>query len=650
MKNRAIAAVFLFLVYAPVAHALNYYVDRSAGNDSRSGLSPSAAWRTIAKVNAAHFNPGDNILFKRGCQWRETLTVTHGGLESQPLTYGAYGTGALPIISGAEPLGIWTQYSSSVWRVAWSHDPYSIWFITAQGGFIWGHRRQSVADLSAAGADEYDWTYATGFIYARSQEAPNVRYQSVEAAARDYTVLCSAYQALAYVTMRDLELRFAAKQCLKVDVYGGNCWTIDGLTAHHNGVSGEVDMLAISLSGNLHVVRNCTVYEAVGNGITIVLGKGNVIEHNTVYNNHHNQIDIKSPNASSSADANIVRYNHVYLDDNITTHVTGITSYMTGVFTVPVSSAAAPTHIYYNLIHDIYLRGIQANGPADVYIYNNVVWNSCDYDFYINNESNTAWLFNNIAVNTGNAHRILRVFDKRNKIIDYNCWSWNSGVFADVGSYPSFGTWGDYVDITGFDTHSIAADPMFTAPFTDLRLLPDSPCLNAGKDVGLSHDYDGNTVPAQGAADIGAFERPPVVTAPMPAFTARPSIGIPPLEVRFNNVSASGGSPITGYLWAFGDGTAGTEENPAHVYDQFGKYSVSLSATNAVGTSTHTMPDVVHVVEHLPINQPTGRILLTLLVLSTACLRLRKSRTGRKATRKGNASEKSPPETHGPFP
>lgn len=72
------AACSLLLQTASLAGS--YYVDASGGSDGNSGRSPSAAWRTIAKVNACTSSaPGDRILLKRGEAWREQLIVPCSG-------------------------------------------------------------------------------------------------------------------------------------------------------------------------------------------------------------------------------------------------------------------------------------------------------------------------------------------------------------------------------------------------------------------------------------------------------------------------------------------------------------------------------------------------------------------------------------------
>jgi parallel beta-helix repeat protein len=88
---------------------MTYYVDATSGDDGNTGTNTSAPWKTIAKVNAATLHPSDNVLFKKGEIWREQLTVPNSGASARPITFGAYGSGDNPIISGADLVGTWTH-------------------------------------------------------------------------------------------------------------------------------------------------------------------------------------------------------------------------------------------------------------------------------------------------------------------------------------------------------------------------------------------------------------------------------------------------------------------------------------------------------------------------------------------------------------
>ena len=79
---------------------------------------------------------------------------------------------------------------------------------------------------------------------------------------------------------------------------------------------------------------------------------------------------------------------------------------------------------------------------------------------------------------------------------------------------------------------------------------------------------------------------------PVASFTGKPTCGKAPLTVRFNDISA--GNP-TAWSWDFGDGTNTAEQNPVHVYMTAGRYTVSLTATNAGGSNTSTRKDYITV-------------------------------------------------------
>jgi PKD repeat protein len=72
---------------------------------------------------------------------------------------------------------------------------------------------------------------------------------------------------------------------------------------------------------------------------------------------------------------------------------------------------------------------------------------------------------------------------------------------------------------------------------------------------------------------------------PVADFTGLPQSGTVPLAVAFQDMST--GNPAT-WKWDFGDGGASTDRNPSHTYSKAGTYGVSLTVTNAFGSSTKT--------------------------------------------------------------
>ena len=118
----------LYYIYNNANGYPTYYVDQVNGNDSWTGLSPATAWKTISKINGLTILPGTKILLNRGNIWRETLTVPSSGSPNNPITIGAYGTGARPIIQRTAQATSWTQVgSTNVYYATYANNPWGVY-------------------------------------------------------------------------------------------------------------------------------------------------------------------------------------------------------------------------------------------------------------------------------------------------------------------------------------------------------------------------------------------------------------------------------------------------------------------------------------------------------------------------------------------
>src|SRR5262249_43988024 len=67
------------------------------------------------------------------------------------------------------------------------------------------------------------------------------------------------------------------------------------------------------------------------------------------------------------------------------------------------------------------------------------------------------------------------------------------------------------------------------------------------------------------------------------------------LTVQFED-RTTGGNPPVAWAWNFGDGNSSQEQNPVHTYAQSGRYTVTLTVTDADGNvRTLTRPNYVGV-------------------------------------------------------
>ena len=107
----------LCLFVTSVSYAATYYV-RNGGDDYAAGTTEGTAWASITKVNSmiSSLSPGDNVLFRRGDTFYGAISISSkNGTSGNPITFGAYGTGPRPIITGMTTLTGWTNHAGNVY-------------------------------------------------------------------------------------------------------------------------------------------------------------------------------------------------------------------------------------------------------------------------------------------------------------------------------------------------------------------------------------------------------------------------------------------------------------------------------------------------------------------------------------------------------
>jgi len=98
---------------------------------------------------------------------------------------------------------------------------------------------------------------------------------------------------------------------------------------------------------------------------------------------------------------------------------------------------------------------------------------------------------------------------------------------------------------------------------------------------------------AAGRNTVTKTEYIKVITKPVANFSADPTSGKTPLNVKFTDKST--GSP-TSWFWNFGDGSKSFLQNPVHKYSKAGVYTVNLTVKNAIGRNTVTKTEYIKVI------------------------------------------------------
>ena len=78
--------------------------------------------------------------------------------------------------------------------------------------------------------------------------------------------------------------------------------------------------------------------------------------------------------------------------------------------------------------------------------------------------------------------------------------------------------------------------------------------------------------------EIDSFEV--IRSAPFADFTATPVLGKAPLMVAFTDQTTQGTGALEEWQWSFGDGYSSNEQNPTHIYENVGLFTVSLTVTD----------------------------------------------------------------------
>jgi len=113
-----------------------------------------------------------------------------------------------------------------------------------------------------------------------------------------------------------------------------------------------------------------------------------------------------------------------------------------------------------------------------------------------------------------------------------------------------------------------------------------------GQGMGWTNALTGSNT-SSGYSVVGsAVPVPPTPVPPVASFTANVTSGPAPLAVIFTDTSTN--TP-TSWLWDFGDTTNATAQNPLHIYTTAGTYTVSLTATNAAGSTTAAKSGYINV-------------------------------------------------------
>jgi len=579
MKN-IFTILFLFIFYQSFAQ--NWYVDNTGTGDTLA---------TIAEVNALGSGGDDTIFFKRGCLWRETLTIPGSGTTGHYVVYTTYGTGDNPQILGSKT-STWTaEGHTNIWQsdVSLTNPQVSyyaaIWFEELDDSVKWGDFKTYTSNFSNL-VNEYDWTWNANKVYVYAATDPDTRYNVVEVPQRSNIIELNSKE---YLEFNGIDLFYSANAGINEDYPTGN---LTGFISRNSEIAYLAEKghtgFGIAVCYNNMLIEYDTIHDCGRRAVSVNnYGSSNIsnviIQYCAFYNGFHTTgVDIETGAdngiATGDLDSVVVRNCLSYEDEDADMTLLA-TQLLFAQGPHGMTGEIHGLYIYNNIFMYSPGRCILLEDVDTSYIYNNT--------FYGHNSNGTsnmfqvqytdgctdAYLKNNIFYSdlptslTGTLVYEDDNVDHNEIDADYNLYyrlADNYRIITANGNayYRIVASFNALKSAIGWEINSpYPTDPLFiniTSPMEADSLMIDalSPAVDAGIGLGsyTTLDYNGNA--RDGSPDIGAIEygaAPPDFPPDLPTVTtSTPVVIYTRLASGGGNVTDDGGGSITsrGICWS----------------------------------------------------------------------------------------------------
>ncbi|TDD46043.1 hypothetical protein E1286_22240 [Nonomuraea terrae] len=602
---------------APAAAATKgttYYVDAVHGDDSASGRDRAHPWKSLEKVNATTFAPGDRILLRAGQRWQGRLWPKGSGASGAPVTVDAYGKGGKPRIDGAGQVGdavrlfnqeYWTIRNLEVTNEVPPTGTPGENLRDLRGIHVSGDNSETLDGFVIDGVHVHDVTGQVNWIGGSiADNAPGVRFQTgwdgskktggivFDTTVPDITAPPERATVLNDVVIQNSVVADTSFAGIVVKQYTGDGRNDAGetiATATGWGTRQSADDPRFTPHTNI-VIRNNHISQAGTdygcNGVYLTNVRGGRVEHNVVHRTGTSGIE------SYFSDDVTIQFNEVYetqqkaggADSNGIDPDKGTTRHV----------------VQYNYIHD--------NGDGvllcqfafgDAVVRYNVIAGNSRYQIYLHSDrAASAKIYNNTIYNDKSAYLIYgygSYLEARYDISDNVLFSTRPATLttSPTITYDHNLYGGADLAVPEGDEHAVIADPHFadapldgpygtpeTGPRLEtaygLRVTSGSYAIDTGTriDGNGGRDYAGRPL-YNGAPDLGAFEYA----------TARGAKG----EAVIGTVRSPSGNPVAGatVTVAGASATTGSDGRYAVKDVRFGDVTVT-AAKDAYDQATAT--------------------------------------------------------------
>jgi len=502
------------------ALGITYYISSSTGNDSNNGLSPSGPWKSLDKIfiksySNSPFQPGDKILLKSGDTFNGQVRIKAVGNSANPITLGAYDTGAKPIIVGeiatnwspvagfpniyvtnvgqGSVVGPTYEGTTKLKAIPWNADlnTFLSTFILGSYGSATTTDKIYIKTLSGAAPTTADRLFRSGTVTID----PGSSYLKIENLSIERGSTGVDFNGTNNITVSNVDVKDTLGIGIYARISNSSCLVENNSTLRtgNDGIYFYQSTNCVARNNTISTVTNNIVgIPTIGDQCALGLqeSQNSLVEKNNI-NNTKCGIDYYLDNGSE------VRNNYLYQAGGILPHGTNM-------------------KVHNNIIN------LQANangtnavetGTGKSYIYNNTYYNPSGYGL-MGSSAGGQVIFNNNLVHT-NSNSPLLVDFGANVLSDYNSfyttgsskWRDNAITYTSLLSYQTS---------SGKDKNSFFGNPLLVNPTgttaLDFNLQANSSCIDKGLNlvaagaVPAYSDFNNISIPQGSGTDIGAYE------------------------------------------------------------------------------------------------------------------------------------------------
>ena len=492
---KKVSYIFIFILKFNSLLAVDYYVDKSTGLDSNSGLTLLSPFKSIQKA-ASTAQAGSTILIKAGT-YNENIILNISGTATNPIIFRNYnsdlvyidgtGTSTLPYtamvqINGASHL----EFRNLTIQNLLCKDAYGI--------VVFNNPTSGTTNLKFINISIHDikWTqFPTTVPTINDNAHPFLVYGSGSTQASAITnVLVDGCNIYNNVTGFSENL-----------THSGN---VDGFIVRNNLVHDNSN-IGIECEGNYNasptpsldharngIIKNNKCYNnnsqySTAAGIYVDGGWDIVVEQNECYNNSYG---VEVGCEENGTTKNIIVKNNIFYNNRESGVYLG--GYDTATTGQVLNATIRNNTFFQNNSLNTSVGEIEISKASNCKIENNV--------FYANS-TKVLYNLNNVA-------------PQSNITFDYNVYYTPNNNQTDIvifylaGGYTNLTS---YKSTTGQDVHSLYGNPNFdnaTLGTINLNVIPTSLCINAGNPAAMPQiEFDFlNNARVVNTIDVGAFE------------------------------------------------------------------------------------------------------------------------------------------------